>query len=207
MHSIDSFIHSNMFRVNFAGFSALGIDLQNKGWEFSAYQKISYNYDGYEIQLMMNHRGGGITMVSHLSLYNIHEIIRNQHYVSHKKISDFQAFEVMAVQINERSSFLSTPLVKEFNFTNSFSAIDASPSFERIDLSKIDFKKFGVFKKINDAANIFLPEKTVNEIMDEILSKQAPKQQEIRKNRKREEFMQEFNRNPNEDIKLQLIAV
>lgn len=201
MYSVESFLYSPVCEISFAGFRATTLGLQNAGWELSARQGHSPNRAGYDIQLMMNHSGGGLTMLSSMQMID-YSFLRD------KMMSNEMHFDVVGLQVGERSFFMPKVRPFEIDFSaRSFNAIDATPSLERIDLNKIDLMKFGVFKKINDSANIFLPEKTISELMDDILSKQKPIQDEIRKNRKREEFVQDFNRNPNEEIKVQLIAV
>lgn len=204
MRSVESFVHSNMFMVRFAGFQATGFDLQQAGWSFTAYQNMSNRSYGFDLQLMMQHKGG-VTMVSQMNVIDMGRFMR---IAENGRRLEETVFDTMALSVDGKSSFLVNPKPYEISFSNrQFNPIDATPSYERIDLSTFDFNKFGVFKRLNDSANIFLPEKTVNEILDDILFKQKPLQEEIRKNRKRESFMQEFNRNPNEDIKLQLVAV
>ena len=209
MRNFDEFVKSNIFKVNFAGFSAYGHHLAERGWDFSAYQGHSMRSFTYDLQLIMRHAASNLTMISQLQAYDLNDVLYNQRNITLRDRADNAPFEVVGVQIDNRSSFI-MPMVKQRDVDFSrreFFPADMSPNYERIDLSQLDFNKFGVFRRTNEAANIFLPEKTVNELMEEILKKQAPVQAEIRANRKREEFMRDFNRNANEDIKLQLVAV
>lgn len=203
---LNAFMMSNFFTVRFAGFVGSGMDLQNDGWSFSASQMRSPNHYGIDLQLILTHKGGGLTLASHMMLFDIPQMMKRIH--SRDFSSNELTFDVMAAQLGHQTNFFAMPKPMEISFNQkSFHAMDATPSYDRIELNSIDLNKFGIFKRINDSTNIFLPEKTINELMEEILTKQAPAQAEIRKNRKREQFMQEFNRNPNEDIKLQLVAV
>lgn len=197
--NLDTFVKSPLVNVHFAGFRSNTLELQNNGWQLSASEDFSRRSGYRELQLILHHSGGGMTMASRVQLMDVDFIMRR---------APLPDFKVNAIQLSGRSTFMATPEPMDISFSSrSFVSIDATPSFERIDLSQIDLMKFGVFKKINDSANIFLPEKTIEELMSEILSKQDPRQKEIRQNNKRRDFMQDFNRNPNEEIKVQLIAI
>lgn len=146
----------------------------------------------------------GIVMVSRLNLIDINRMANSPHEY-------MDPFDVMGISIDRRSAFMPIRDQVEIDFSaRCFSAIDAVPAMKQIDLSTIDLNKFGIFKKLNDSANIFLPEKTVNELMAEILEKQKPMQAEIREKRMKQERLNglfEIDRRPNEDIKLQLVAI
>jgi len=119
---------------------------------------------------------------------------------------------IMGVQTGgDRTSYLRIPKPMEIDFKpNMFSPIDCVPQVKSIDLGEIDLHKFGIFRKLNEEANLYLPEKTIDELMKEILKKQEPKQKEIRQNNRRREFMDGFNgvdQNPLAEIKCQLIAI
>lgn len=203
--NFNELIYSPRMNIHFAGFKANAWELQSAGWAFTAYERMSHSQHGRELQIMLNHDGAGITMVSTASLFKIEELFRDDRFSKPQFL-----FQVMGIQVEGRTSFVEHPRMEDMNFffdKHRFTSVDMAPRYEKVNLSKINLNEFGVFKKINDAANVFLPEKTVNELMEEILKKQEPTQKEIRKNRNRESFMQEFNRNPNEEIKLQLIAV
>lgn len=213
MRSLDSFIQSPICDIHFAGFRSTTMALQNAGWSISAHQKLSEYRSGIEIRLLLNHSAGGMTMMSHMELISVHDMLEaKERFSTHRGTI---LFEITGVSVGERSSFIADRPKFNLDFRalgpGSFDAIDAVPSYERIDLSTISLERFGVFRKLNDMANIYLPEKTVDELLKDILEKQAPKQAEIRKRERREKFMSdnfsEIERKPNESIKAQLIAV
>ena len=206
MQHLQHFLNSPLVNLNFAGFRANSLELQDHGWALSAHEIMCNTRGRRELQIMLNHDKGGLTMISQLELLDYQYIMSVMQNGRH----DLPEFNVVGFQVGGRSHFM--PHVRSMDVDFSFhkkpwAAIDATPMYEQVDLTKIDLNNFGVFKKLNDSANIFLPEKTINELMDEILTKQGPKQREIRQSQRREAFMQEFNRRPNEEIKVQLVAI
>lgn len=203
----DFIVRSPLVKISFAGFESNTARLQDAGWALSARQSHSLHNYGYEIQLIMSHGDNGLTMMTNLEVFDVHR------FIGQFRREELEMYlSIAAISINQRNYIMPNPKAMSFTMKmGDFSAIDAMPSYERIDLSEIDFRKFGVFRKINDAANIYLPEKTVDELLKEILGKQDPKQAEIRQRKRREAFINdnfvEVEKNPNNHIRAQLIAV
>ena len=201
--SVSHFLESPLVEFHFAGFKGTAHGLQSAGWQISAYEQMSPRSYGREIQLMLHN--GGLTMISVLELLDMGQMVSALR--DHRPV----LMDIMGVSIDGRSTIL--PMRMEpanFGFLDSkdgFQPIDCSPSIRRVDLGQIDFYRYGVFKRLNVGAEIYLPEKTVDELLNEILKKQEPRQKEIRKNQKRREFMSEFHSDKATDIKAQLIAV
>lgn len=207
--SVQSFLESPMVEFNFAGFRSNAWTLQNQGWSLSAQERVSTYRYGREVQIML-HRDG-LTMVSSL------ELIDMDAYVKSVEKQMPMAMEIVGVSVGGRSTVIPVrPNPMDFNFAVSttlddFAPIDCTPRITKLDLGSLDFARFGVFKRLNVGSEIYLPEKTVDELLKEILTKQVPRQKEIRKNQRRREFMaenfSEVVKNPNESIRAQLIAV
>lgn len=203
MKSLSDFIlRSPIVHINFAGFRATTHELTNHGWELSATQDRSHRDYGLNIQLLL--RFEDICMVSAVNLIEHAAIINDP-------MKFMSQFNIMGLSFSGRSHFMAKMPEFSIGFMRStFTPIDTTPQIERVDISQIDLAKYGIFKKLNDSANLFLPEKTINELMSEILEKQKPMQDEIRGKRQRASRLDglfDYDRNPNEEIKLQLVAI
>lgn len=205
-----------MVEVGFAGFRATLVTLQRCGWALSAHELCDHTRGpgSRNIQLLMERHG--LHLLSHVEMIPVqgfHE--RSFDFGLQNRFNGLPArVDVVGVQLDDRSHFISMPKEMDLEFLNTpsttpgyFHPIDARPAWKQIDLSKISMSEFGVFKRLNDTASIYLPEKTIAEILDEVLKKQEPKQREIRHNNKRREFMDDMSRDPKEEIKAQLIAI
>lgn len=207
--SVSHFLESPMVEFNFAGFRSNAWTLQNQGWSLSARENVSLTRYGREVQIMLNR--DGLTMVSSVELLDMGAMMKSLH----EQMPVFM--EIVGVGVNGRSTVIPVrPNPADFHFAvmsseDAFLPIDASPRYTKIDLGAIDFARYGVFKRLNAGAEIYLPEKTVDELLKEILVKQVPRQKEIRKNQHRREYIEEnfseVSKNPNESIRAQLIAV
>lgn len=204
--SLNSFIESPLCEIHFAGFRAHALELQHRGWEVSGYEKPCFHTYAKEISLCLRHSTSGLTFMSSSTVFELDQIMRGK---PANMMNRAPVFNINGITFDGRTRFVER--VDPFIFDmkeQSFEPLDLTPNIKRIDLDKFDLSKFGIFRKLNDSANIFLEQATAHELMEEILKKQSPKQREIReKRRKREAYGELFERNPNDEIKLQLIAV
>lgn len=171
------------------------------GWALSAYERMDERSYDKVIQLSMKHEAGIILMSS--------AYVAKYDYMT-RALPVFD-FNVMAASIESRSSFIAQPRPVEIDINpGSFVPIDIVPEMKRIDLSRINFEEFCLFRPLNDSATIYVPKATEAELMDLILKKQAPKQAEIREKRRKEGLRNgviDCTRTSKDLIKAQIIAI
>ena len=217
MKSLSSFLESPIVEVHFQGFRSSTPQLQSSGWAISARELAPIDHSPFDrsVQLMMEH-DCGVRLISNLQL--VHRIgFGHSAYIDGRRFGapvDQPRFDIIGMEFSGSSRFV-IPMVRpedvEFTYGmrkgERFMPIDARPAVQQLDLGSVNLSQWGIFKKLDHTTNIYLPEKTCTDLLEEILKKQAPRQKEIRKNERVREFTAEFNRKPEETIKAQLIAI
>lgn len=220
LKSAADLIFSPIAEIHFAGFKSTGHDLQRAGWQVSAYEMNHDRYEGVRknVQLMFFHDRNRITMVTEMVFFDVREMMsasRDFEMQYMCKPPTREIFKVIGFNIHNGPTNIIANYKHEsveFMFREQpvFRPVDMMPRYNKIDLDGVDLRRWGVFKQIDDTKNIFLPEKTIDELMKDILKKQEPAQKDIRAKRRTKEFMKdnfgENDRMPGEEIKLQLVA-
>jgi len=185
--------------IYFAGFKSNTYELQQSGWQLSAEQA----YEKAAMRIAMKHEGARLYMLTNWCNYSAWQAAATATARGHYQASALPPLTVTAVFADGRVTYMET--THKWNFT----PIDAMPQYA--DTTSYRFEDFVPFKPLNrDAPAIYVPEHTVPELLDLIMQKQDPKQQEIRERMRRESMANReanvFGIDPSRNIKAQIFT-
>jgi len=212
----DYLIKSPITHIDFCGFRSTTLALQNSGWSVNAYQRRDDMSYSHVINFMLNHGDLGLTLLTNSFMFDMLSMLNNS-----SSPTDYlrdMSFQVCGASLGHQNNFIpnimarpEVDIVATRPGSLNFNRINCEPQMQQIDLRTIDLSKFALFNPINSEANIYVPKASANELLDILLEKQAPKQAEIRKKRRREssDGMYEIDENskPNDNIMAQIIAI
>lgn len=205
-------------KVLFQGFESDTVRLQQAGWEISARQAMDEFRYCMTVQLAMRNR--------RLNLHAVTTVIRLDgrmaHFAAngamHEIIDYFRSLYFEVIGIGSDIEFQShSPAIRvmgdfgldEINLkpgSINYFPVDTRPQWiaapERFKLSDLC-----LFRKVDGVQEFLVDQASVDDLMNLILKKQAPKQKEIRERARRAEFKREFeNFQDRGEIKAQLIV-
>jgi len=154
------------FKVRWAGWESDTYTLQRHGWQIAANQDVQYG----TLQLLISHpvyKIQGFSDRITMEFMHIHESMRSN----------------IDIPICGMGSKL-TVMANNINPTD-FTQIDCEPSYIRMEPKSLD--DFKIFKEsLHRVDEIIVDPLTVNQLMEQIVELQTPKQKEIRERRRKE---------------------
>lgn len=185
-------------KFQWAGWNSDTLRLKKAGWDISVEESVLHR----TIQFIIRHRA-----------YKIYGISQELPYTYYENLRFNSGLELAILHMCSRLN-ITIPLQPQ-----AFQAVETMP--EIAEIKQHDIEDFKLFKTIG-GKEIYLPEKSVNELLSDILEKQAPFQEELRekKHRKIRDLMRgenvcvsekivdmERNMDMNKNLIAQLIAV
>jgi len=162
-------ITSPITKVRWAGWESNTHQLQRTGWQISAEQESHKHSIRFAFK-HPNFRIYGISQSVDLAMYW-------DNTFHHK--NPFATLPV--IDINYMASRMEVVLYDDLT---KFEPIDATPSFNTMERKNIE--DFMIFRPIGNAKEIIIAEPEVSGLLDMILKKQDPKQEEIREKKRKE---------------------
>lgn len=200
-------------KVFFAGFESDTFRLQRAGWQLSMENTIEMCRDGHTVRLAMKHEQARLYALTN-------RVPLGSRYLAAVTFGETQAvrqfiesvqFDVICV-----APAIQFQVIPEMG-PMSFQAIDATPQF--MDRKTVDLETIGMFKPLalSEDVELYVPEKSVPELLELIRQKQEPIQKELRE-KKRKAAMREDVRaqmlgddfsgyKPQRDIRAQILSI
>lgn len=187
---MNTFVQSYPHTVVFEGFTSTTLDLQRAGWQI-AMERIDMRYS---IRLALHHPN--LRLYARTSEVDVPQL---QRFIT--KNGSPLIFKIMGLYSDIK--FQLQNIISGYkDFSEAFTAIDCTPHLTEVNMSEMN-----IFRPIDVDENVklWLDEKTVMELQEEILKKQTPEMKEINERMKKRELREEFyKQNP---IKQKLILV
>jgi len=161
-------ISSPMVKVLWAGWESDTFTLQRAGWQISAEQDIS----SMRFRLAIKH--------PNFRIYGLGDLMDYGEYAEFK---DNVYRQYPPVHIKYMASRMD---IHVYDNLSNMNPIDCEPQFNIKETQVKSIEDFMIFRPINKANEIIVPDFQVRELLDLILKKQDPKQAEIRENKRKE---------------------
>jgi len=182
-------IESPICKIRFAGFESDTYTLAKQGWSVSAEQIPMFTRAGYEIRLALKHQAAQCYMVTHSVEINWGMVgyLKENRFMNPNAEYGFgklPPFNVAAIFSEAKIHYIPTDKTWKFN------PVDPMMRMKQ-NVEVHDFESWVPFRTINpDAPQIYVPQKSVPELLEFILEKQEPKQKQIREEMLAEQFRQ-----------------
>lgn len=154
-------------RVRWEGWTSNTYELQQNGWEVSVAQVMRNDYDGRQcMQIAIRSRTMKLVGLSHPIDFNYREIWNKDQYLAGIEIPIVHIAPQIHVQIITQDR-------RSLDWSK-FSPVDATPSV--ITKSIQSLEDLIHFQPVPQSQEIIIPEKSVSDLLAEILQKQEPEQ-------------------------------
>lgn len=211
MDNIQSILVNAPIKVNFAGLRGNTMQMQNEGWELNIESYRSHNFHGYEVRLAGRHQGLGLMMYSGIAPINMGEM-----YGTSALHCWFDSMEFPISAQNIAQTIMMPGTLRIEGVTRM--GVDFSrPFMMNTTIDKLmSLEDIFFFRPMNEASTIYLPDSGIISVQDhlnDILSKQSAKQKEIREKKRRMKSREGSSLDPfstntgQEEVKLQLVAI
>jgi hypothetical protein len=179
--------------IQWAGWTTDTYGLQQQGWQIS----VQESHATMEMRIAIKHPSGLYGWTKGLNLRGFGMDRKSFH-------------SGMAVQLEYLGPDLQmtrrTYHLESIDF-DKFQPVDATPGFVETEVMGID--DFNIFRPLKKESEIIIPQQNVSELLHKISELQAPKQDEIRKNRRRarDKMLREANTDMNNyDLQTDIVA-
>ena len=173
MHSDYTFIKNYPLKVRMYGCEGNIYSLRQSGWDIAIECFYNRYLDSEQIRICGQHRRNGQKLLSQTLSVKIEDLMQHNHFSLEHVVIDI---EIIAENIRIMGE---VPLNNFHPFTAN------SPSFGHV--SEHEFNPYNIpfFSEPNPENEIILPsdDKSIDELLKELLSKQSVKQKEIREKR------------------------
>lgn len=160
-------------RVRWEGWTSDTYELQRNGWEVSVAQSPTENI----MQIALHHRHMRLTGISSMMRFNYREIMDKHQYLEHMEPIRIVHIAPQIHVVTITQAQLADPRMsrgRQINWDR-FQPVDAAPSVVMEEIKSLD--DLVHFRPLPEPAQeIIIPEKSVSDLLSEILQKQEPEQ-------------------------------
>lgn len=173
-------------KVHFLGWTSDTYTLQRFGWEISVNENPYYG----SIQIAIRHQGLKLKAISDMVSCDYHRVMVNEY--DQNDILQQIEFNFMNMSSNYNILIQNRDIMD-------FHPIDAEPTMVNLEYKSLD--DLNIFKKVQviPENEIIVDPLTINQLMDEIIRLQTPKQKEIRERRMKARKRGELTNSPLEN--------
>jgi len=202
--------------VEFAGFKSDTLTLQKSGWDLAIEAYAMMERPSHDVRMALRNEQAGMYGITCPVEFDRHMMAGAFFDGPKGMIEFFRGIQFCVAYLAPRIKFQ----VMASRGMPQFQAFDANPQV--MDIKEIDLADMGIFRPLNEESEIYLPEQTIAELMDQIIDKQKPQQAEIRERQRKMQRRLEINQqseagrikdyreneiDSRREIKAQLIAV
>lgn len=197
-------------KVNFAGFISTTADMADHGWEMVLEKHYNISHHDIELFTAFRHTKSkallkGVVVGVGEWRYRIMEIM------SGRAISMIDAVKAMYINIQFVANDTRFQFIPETMARPTLQAVDMRPQIDHFQIDEVALEDICPFKQVqvSEDFEIYLNQKDEAEILEYVLKRQDPKQREIRKNKRRREWLEQGSEGTDSraDIRAQLLVV